>query len=744
MALLRSELPSPFDHATFDNLPDIPALNELKSLDHWVAWNYEPKPGASKLAKIPKNPRNGFNAASSKPETWASYALAARCAKARRFSGVGFVLTDGDGYTGIDLDDCLDIDTNEPAPWARAILELGETYAEISPSGGGIRLWVRGKIDSGTGKGKSRPDLVDELGRPKHDVEIYTNGRYLTVTGHRWPGSPDAINHAPRTLAALACLMTAPDVPSAPPANITRAALPAPSGDDFFRQVNSAALASLASWVTTIFPGAKHAGSTGAWRVSPRELGRDTEEDLSIAPNGIRDWGIHDLGDAREGRRTAIDIVMEYGGAPDPKSAALWLCERMGRDAISMGLREGREGDHGIAEGILAPALSPPPVSPETGTIACPFIWRDPASIPMREWVYGGHYIRKFVSLTLAPGGVGKSSLTMVEALAMSVDRPLLGVRPEGRFRVWLWNGEDPLDELQRRMTAAILRFDINPAEVEGQLFMNSGRKTEIIVAEERKGTGTVIHKPIIDAVKEAIKANAIDVMIVDPFVSSHRVTENDNNAIDRVVKLWAKIADECNCSIELVHHVRKGTGGEVTVDDARGAGALLAGARSARVLNPMTDEEAARAGVKPARAYFRIDNGKSNLAPPSDKALWHHLEGVMLPNGSFGIIGDNVGVVTPWRWPDAVKDVDDGDIQRVKEAVRDAMNCRADEQSGDWVGNVIADALDIDISEPKERERVASMIAVWLKRGHLKVVIRPDNHRKPRKFVEAVFATED
>lgn len=44
----------------------------------------------------------------------------------------------------------------------------------------------------------------------------------------------------------------------------------------------------------------------------------------------------------------------------------------------------------------------------------------------------------------------------------------------------------------------------------------------------------------------------------VDPFVKSHKVIENDNGAIDDVVTEWAHIADECNCSIELVHHVRK------------------------------------------------------------------------------------------------------------------------------------------------------------------------------------------
>ena len=43
---------------------------------------------------------------------------------------------------------------------------------------------------------------------------------------------------------------------------------------------------------------------------------------------------------------------------------------------------------------------------------ATPFRWRDPKTIPPREWVYGWHYVRRFLSTTVAPGGVGKSSLT--------------------------------------------------------------------------------------------------------------------------------------------------------------------------------------------------------------------------------------------------------------------------------------------------------------------------------------------
>jgi RecA-family ATPase len=80
-----------------------------------------------------------------------------------------------------------------------------------------------------------------------------------------------------------------------------------------------------------------------------------------------------------------------------------------------------------------------------------------------------------------------------------------------------------------------------------------------------------------------------IDVLTIDPFVSSHEVSENDNRAIDAVVKAWGRLADECNCSINLVHHVRKGNGTEANADSARGAKALVDAARSVIVFNRMT-----------------------------------------------------------------------------------------------------------------------------------------------------------
>jgi hypothetical protein len=294
---------------------------------------------------------------------------------------------------------------------------------------------------------------------------------------------------------------------------------------------------------------------------------------------------------------------------------------------------------------------------------ASPFVWIEPANIPRRQWLYGRHYVRKFISETVAPGAYGKSTLAITEALAIVTGRPLLGVTPNERAHVWVWNGEDPMEELQRRIIAAALRYEIDPPEIKGRFFVDTGRETKIIIAEQIKA-GAIVARPIVETVITTIKANGIGLMIVDPFVASHRVVENDNPAIELVASAWAEIADVTDCAIELVHHARKTNGGAITVDDGRGGSALLAKVRSARTLNGMSKDEAARAGVENWRAYFRIQNGKANLAPPADAADWYRLESVDLGNGGGDKPGDSVGVVTRWTWPDAFEGVTDSSVR--------------------------------------------------------------------------------
>ncbi len=363
---------------------------------------------------------------------------------------------------------------------------------------------------------------------------------------------------------------------------------------------------------------------------------------------------------------------------------------------------------------------------------AVPFIWRDPATLPRREFIYGRHLIRKYGSATIATSGLGKSALALVDALAMVTGRNLIGQDPPARLRVLYVNLEDPLDELLRRVAAICTHYGIQASDIGDRLFLNSGRDSPLCIAEHGRD-GVQILPPVVDAVVGEIRGNRLDAMLIDPFVATHRVPENDNGAIDRVAKQWTAIADQTNSAIELYHHTRKPSpgGGEATVDDSRGASALIGAVRSARVLNRMTADEGAKANVKDHLWFFRIDNGKRNLVPPLSAATWCKFENVELPNG------DHVGVVTPWTWPDAFTGVTPAMAREVQKRISEGEDHRQSPQSELWAGSVVADVLGLDVEDEAARARIKLMLAKWIETGALKVVTKPDKSRRPRKVIE-------
>jgi len=374
-----------------------------------------------------------------------------------------------------------------------------------------------------------------------------------------------------------------------------------------------------------------------------------------------------------------------------------------------------------------------PPLIAATG-----YRWIDPLSIKTREWLFARHFIRRYLSVTVSSSGIGKSSLELLDAMCMASGRDLLtGGRITPR-RVWYWNGEDPYEELQRRIQAIALHYRLTDGDLGDRLYIDSGRDQRIEIARDDRRTGIVVARPHVDSIISTIRENNLDVLMVDPFVSTHGVPENDNGAIDRVAKEFAGIASAGNCAVEVVHHVRKTNGAELTTDDARGAGALVAAARSVRILNAMTADEAAKAGIEvnERRAFFRVDNGKASMAPAAEGAGWRHLVSVGLGNGTGAYPEDQVGVVTAWKWPDAFAGMTSDDLKAVQNKIAGGK-WRDSVQATDWVGLAVADVLAIDLDDPASKQRVKTMVRTWVKSGALKVIDGTDDKSRKRKMVE-------
>ena len=246
---------------------------------------------------------------------------------------------------------------------------------------------------------------------------------------------------------------------------------------------------------------------------------------------------------------------------------------------------------------------------------------------------------------------------------------------------------------------------------------------------------------PAVDVVTQFSQVYNIDVVIVDPFVSSHRLNENDNSGMDLVVKAWGRIAEQGHCAVELVHHVRKSQAGQAAAyGDARGASALTDAARHVRRLVKMSPDEAKLADIEENQAwrYTREADSKDNLAPPTSDSSWRQMRSVDLPNG------DNVQVVEPWDWPDPFSDVTVEDLAAVKNSLG-AEQCRTDVRSKSWFGHAVADVLELDISEPAVKSKVKQLMNIWVENKEFEIYEEYDpKSRKKFNYIRPLYPVDE
>jgi RecA-family ATPase len=373
------------------------------------------------------------------------------------------------------------------------------------------------------------------------------------------------------------------------------------------------------------------------------------------------------------------------------------------------------------------------------------FEWEDPATIPVRDWIYGKHLIRRHVSATIASGAVGKTSLKIVEALALATGRPLLGQDVPKRCRVWLFNLEDDMIELRRRVSAAMIYYKIKPEDIGDRLHID-GEKSLVITKTTRQGT--VINEPVVDAIIEAIEALEIDVLFVDPFISSHDAPESDSGAMDLVMKSgWVRVAREGNCAVELCHHTTKAdaSSGMATAMSGRGSGAVVFACRSVQVLNPMSHEEAKAAALQSPSGYFSAKDDKQNLTLKTGSRDWYKMESVSLGNGGKRNLAmlrsDSIGVVTRWEWPTQasfVEEVTSQQLQIIKDRLK-AGAYRKDPQAKAWAGYLVGEVLGLGSSketiQDHDKRRITRMLDAWVKDRQLEVYEQKVN-REFKEFI--------
>jgi putative DNA primase/helicase len=163
----------PFD---FEAAPDSMLVER-----RWINWKLIQRPGKAKPDKVPFQPQNGQMSDCGDPSKWATWREAVEGVRRWNMTGISFAL--GGGWVGVDVDHS--VENGVLSPLAQSVVQQLGGYAEISPSGTGVHVIVRG-------------EMPGEHGRKTKFVEMYGNKRFLTYTGW-WIGdrTPDAEGYKP-------------------------------------------------------------------------------------------------------------------------------------------------------------------------------------------------------------------------------------------------------------------------------------------------------------------------------------------------------------------------------------------------------------------------------------------------------------------------------------------------------------------------------------------------------------------
>src|SRR5947208_9617080 len=155
---------------------------------------------------------------------------------------------------------------------------------------------------------------------------------------------------------------------------------------------------------------------------------------------------------------------------------------------------------------------------------------------------------------------------------------------------------------------------------------------------------------PLEKWLRATIQKLEIDIVCIDPLVKAHGFDENDNTALDYVCTLLTRIAHDCNCAVDMLHHEGKGNSGEPgDANRGRGATAIKDAARLSYTLTSMSDKERDLFNVTPdeQRQLVRLDSAKVNIIPSAGETQWFRLVGVALDNGTLDYPnGDEVQTV--------------------------------------------------------------------------------------------------
>lgn len=304
----------------------------------------------------------------------------------------------------------------------------------------------------------------------------------------------------------------------------------------------------------------------------------------------------------------------------------------------------------------------------------------DVDALPLREWLYDNLLLAQNVTILGAPPGSGKSTFTLSVALAKALGHGFFGFNPHGRGRVWIYNNEDALMEMKRRIGAIMRMFNLPMSDLmdddienpQSMLGLSSGERRPLRIAKRGEG-GAIVAEDVKQLIKD-IKKNNVKLLIVDPLSETHPAAENSNEEMLEIAKLYRYVAWATGCAVLLVHHSKKldmasSDGHEGNMDTLRGASSILGVARIVLTLFNMSKQRAQEFGVGEDERwrYTGLNIAKANMTAATNQTFWFEKKAQAVGVSDTNLVGEDVGVLVP------VKLARDR-MAKMKDAMRDLL----------------------------------------------------------------------
>lgn len=268
-------------------------------------------------------------------------------------------------------------------------------------------------------------------------------------------------------------------------------------------------------------------------------------------------------------------------------------------------------------------------------------------AIPPRPWLVDRLLMLQELTLLLAPGSAGKSSVSLAIAAHVSMGLDFAGYRTHNACKVIVYNGEDDKREQSRRLYGVCMSYNLDYRVVKERILLLDESDFDMKLVGTNGGRIAVQNDVLVNQLVEIASSPDVGLIVYDPLVDIHDVDESDNPQMNFVMKTMKRISREANVASLILHHTSKGGTAKQedrvgNVEIGRGAGGIANKARIAFTLLNASQSDAEDYGLQDSERnmWVRLDDAKMNFALANGCAAWFRKEGVRLPNG------DVVGVL--------------------------------------------------------------------------------------------------